>query len=181
MRHPIGRIAGIALLAACVWTPATRAQSGTQSQPAPGAPADTSTKPKDPAASSTPKKVFTNDDLSGMQRGDVSVVGNNRGTGRSGPAAGGTKNQQYWHNRAQRIRDQMAEVDRQMELLTKPDPNTGASLPSSSTPPPGAHSTASRPTAQLQRLQSRKAQLQQEMDQLEDEARRAGVPPGWLR
>ena len=179
MRHPFPARAGIALLTAAMWTGAALAQSAPQSQPAPDAPASAANKPKDPA-SPPPKKVYTNDDLKGTPREDVSVVGNNRGTGRKVPATG-ERNQQYWHNRAQRIRNETAEVDRQIALLTKPDPNTGASIPSSTPPPPGAHATTSRPVAQLQRLQSRKAQLQQQMDQLEEEARRADVPPGWLR
>jgi hypothetical protein len=181
MRQPLSARAGIALLMAAAWAGGALAQSAAQSQPPPDAPANAANKPKDSASNPPPKKVYTNDDLKGTPREDVSVVGNNRGTGRSAPATGERKDQQYWHNRAQRIRNEMAEVDRQIALLTKPDPATGASIPSSPPPPPGAHATTSRPAAQLQRLQGRKEQLQQQMDQLEEEARKAEVPPGWLR
>ena len=181
MRLPFSVSVGMALLAAAVCASAALAQSAPPSQPASDAPADSASKPKDAPSKSPAKKVYTNDDLKGAPREDVSVVGNNRGTGRIAPSNADKKNQQYWHDRAQRIRNDMAEVDRQIALLTRPDPATGASLPNSPPSPPGTHATTSRPAMQLQRLQSRKAQLQQQMDQLEEEARRADVPPGWLR
>lgn len=134
-----------------------------------------------------PKKVYTNEDLKRMDPGDVSVVGNSRATAKPGTttaANGQAKNEQYWRNRAQKLRAEMAEVDRQIAEMTAADQAKGAGTGSSNgstAPPLSAYHTASRANTQLQRLQSRKAQLQRQMDQLEDEAQRAGVPPGWLR
>ena len=168
MRQPVSAMGRITLFAVLAWASAAHGQSSSPPQ-------------QDPSDSPAPKKVYTNDDLKGMQRQDVSVVGNNRGTGKSTTATAEPKNRQYWHNRAQKLRNEMAEVDRQIAQMKSPDPVTGAGLPNSPSPSPGTNATSSRPAERLQRLQNRKAQLQQQMDQLEDEARRAGIPPGWLR
>ncbi len=200
MRYHLGWLLGAGLLAGALCAGSARAQSqpdpAAQDQPA--AQQNTKTAPdaasnsKDSANSSTAKKVYTNEDLRSMDPGGVSVVGNSRGAARSGTSTapnGQAKNEQYWRNRAQKLRAQMAEVDRQIAELTAanqpPGAGTGSSNGSTPPPPPSAYYGGSRASNeyqnQLRRLNNRKAQLQQQMDQLEDEGRRAGVPPGWLR
>jgi hypothetical protein len=195
MRNPIAGCAGIALLASLAFAPVSLAQP--QTTPAPPQPppqqnqdsvAEAAAKAK--AAKSTPtgKRVYTDEDLKGKQ-GGISVAGDKKGDSRaanSNAAGNPSKNEQYWRSRAQQLRNQMAEVDRQIAELapTNQTNASGRSASGSSTPPPpsaytvGAHARADVP---MQRLQGRKAQIQAQMDQLEDEARRAGVPPGWLR
>ena len=180
MPQRIPTLTGIALFIVLAWSCSAAAQSA----PASDKPADAANKPTDAPANPAPKKVYTNDDLHGMQRGDVSVVGNSKAERPGRDSSTGKKDEQYWHNRAQRIRDQIADVDRQIADYMKAEQgaaNVGVS--SSTPPPPGAYTLGarSRSTAQIQRLQNRKAALEQQMDQLQEEARRAGVPPGWLR
>ena len=135
------------------------------------------------------KKVYTNDDLGGGRRGDVSVVGNSKAAGKAGKSTAANnepKNEQYWRGRAQKLRSQMAEVDRQIAQMTPANQTSGSATTgstSSSPAPLSAYSNASHARAgvPLERLQNRKAELQAQMDQLEEEARKAGVPPGWLR
>lgn len=182
-----------------------QAQSQAQSQPAtaqqPAAQqnqdsvADAARKAKQASSagapdSSAPKKVYTNEDLRGMDRGDVSVVGNARGPAKSGQtASNGPKDEKYWHDRMQKLRDQMAQVDRQIAQIESANqnqqPGTGGSNSSNPPPPPSAYTVGAHARGgngpQLERLKERKAQIQQQIDQLEEEARRANVPPGWLR
>jgi hypothetical protein len=146
--------------------------------------------PKDAKSSTPAKKVYTNDDLRSTDSGGVSVVGNNRAAAKPGKATTadtGPKNEQYWRSRAQKLRNEMAEVDRQIAELeaANQDPHTGSSGTNPPPPPPSAYTVGAHvrggSSTPLQRLENRKAQLQREMDQLEEEARKAGVPPGWLR
>jgi len=193
MRNSTPRLAGIALLASLVWTGTALAQSApppAQSTPPPqqqpaDTPADAAAKSKDATANAPPKKVYTNDDLHSMHRADVSVVGPGKAQKPANDSTG-PKNEQYWHNRAQKLRDQIAEVDRQIAEFTHEEQTaagtSGSSAPATP-PPPGAYTVGarSRSSAQLDRLQNKKASLESQMDQLQDEARRANVPPGWLR
>lgn len=191
MRHAMGWFLAAALLAGAALAGQAFAQSPSNQAPEgqPAAQQNPSTA-SGAATNSTTKKVYTNDDLRRMDRGDVSVVGNSRAA-RPGTAAanGQPKNEQYWRNRAQKLRAQMAEVDRQIAQLEAASQNSG-NAPGNSTgsnpPPPsaytvGGHARGVSGTTPLTRLRARKAQLQQEWNQFEDEARRAGVPPGWLR
>jgi hypothetical protein len=198
MRNSTPRLLGIALLAGLAWTGAALAQSApppaqstpptqstTQQQPA-DTPADAAARSKDATADAPPKKVYTNDDLHSMHRADVSVVGPGKAQKPAKDSSTEPKNEPYWHNRAQKLRDQIAEVDRQIADFTRQEQTaagtSGSSAPATP-PPPGAYTVGarSRSSAQLERLQNRKAALETQMDQLQDEARRANVPPGWLR
>ena len=193
MRNPFTLYVGIALLAGLALAPASLAQSQTpapqQPQQNPDSPADAAAKSKDAKSTAVPKKVYTNDDLSGMQSGNLSVVGNSKADGKAGKSTAADnepKNEQYWRERAQKLRNQLAEVDRQIAQVTAANqPNgSGASGSNAAAPAPlSAYSNSSHARAgtQLRKLQDRRAELQAQMDQLEEQARRAGVPPGWLR
>ena len=187
--------AALAVPAFCQSTsqPASQQSSAQQSQDSAGA---GTSQPKDAKSSPPAKKVYTNDDLRSLDSGGVSVVGNNRAAAKPGKATSadtGPKNEQYWRSRAQKLRNEMAEVDRQIAELEAANQSQrtgsgGSSNSGGTNPPPapvsaytvGAH-VHGNSTTPLQRLQNRKAQLQQQIDQLEEEARQAGVPPGWLR
>jgi hypothetical protein len=171
--------------------PALGQAQSSGSQPA-ASQQDTNSSP-DPAArpKAAAKKVYTNDDLKSGDAGDVSVVGNDKRAVRPGQtAANQTKNEQYWHNRAEQLRRQMAELDRQIAQIEAANQKENSQSASSggTNPPPaplsaytvGSHVRGGN-TTQLDRLKNRKAQLQEQMDQLEEEARKANVPPGWLR
>ena len=192
VRHPI-----LVSLGAGVFACALLAGTGlAQSQPA-NAPQDqtaaqqNSNTGSSAADSPATKKVYTNDDLRAMRSGDVSVVGNSKsGSKARQTSATGPKNEQYWRSRSQKLRNQMAEVDRQIaqiEAANEKAHNAVGSSNGTNPPPPsaytvGAHARgASGYTTQLDRLKAHKAQIQAEIDQMEEEARRAEVPPGWLR
>ncbi len=155
--------------------------------------ADAARKAKDAANNGTtngeaPKKVYTNEDLRRMDSSDVSVVGNTKGAGKAGQTASNDpKDEKYWHDRMQKLRDQMAQVDHQIAQIEGANQDQHSATSGSNPPPPptsaytvGAHAHGGNAT-QLEKLKERKAQIQQQMEQLEDEARRANVPPGWLR
>jgi len=157
----------------------------------PPAPPDADNKPKDAPAKPAPKKVYTNDDLGGGRRGEVSVVGNSKTAAKPAQTATNEpKNEQYWHNRAQKLRNDMAAVDREIaQLQAENQGEHSASGNSSGTNPPppptsayyGGSRASNQYQNQLRKLNNRKAQIQEQMDQLEEEAHKANVPPGWLR
>ena len=192
MRYSMLLSLGAGLLAGTLLAGAAPAQS----EPANATPDQTTAQQNSNAGSnansnSSPKKVYTNDDLRAMRgSGGVSVVGNSRqGTKAGQTATSEPKNEQYWRNRARNLRNQMAEVDRQIAQLEAANQNTGSGAGNTNgqNPPPpiaytvGAHARALSGNPRLQRLEARKAQIQEQMDQLEEDARKAGVPAGWLR
>ena len=203
-RWPLSMSLLAALAIAC---PATgQAQSGAQSQPAPApqpaaqqnsdSVADAARKAKAASSanaqdSSAQKKVYTNEDLRGMDRSDVSVVGSGKAPAKTGQtASNGPKDEQYWRNRMQKLRDEMAQVDRQIAQIESANQDQHAAAGGSNgsnppPPPPSAYTVTAHArggnTPQLEKLKERKAQIQQQIDQLEEEARKANVPPGWLR
>jgi len=174
------------------------ASARAQSQAASGQPApqssDSSTpatdKPKDSTTTAPAKKVYTNDDLRSMHGDNLSVVGNSpqqqkkpaTNNGANNSAKNDERQQAQWHNRAQKLRDQLAEVDRQIAQLNANLPANTSSLSTSSGSSQSAVGSLYGPAAaRLQNLQNRKATIEQQMEQLEEEARKAGIPPGWLR
>jgi len=181
---------GFGLLAALAITcPAAARQAAAPAQN-PGAPADSAGKPQD-TSNPPAKKVYTNDDLNGHGKGEISVVGSSKQAVRPGDTAtNGPKNEQYWRSRAQKLRNQMADVDRQIAQVEAANQKerAAATNPSGTSPqtaPVGAYYGGSRASNQyenqMKRLKVRKAQIQEQIDQMEEEARRANVPPGWLR
>jgi len=161
-------------------------------------------KPKD-----EPKKVYTDDDFGSGSRsrstagGDASGGGSaadgaNKALGIAGGATGGTvvrppsggsgngnaagpgKSEAYWRQRAQALRDQMAQVDAEIDKLQdeiKKGGSAGFNVQS------GLKTDTvyfeDRDT-KMKRLQQKKADIQKQMDALEDEARREDIPSGWI-
>ena len=145
MRDPIAGYLGIALLGSLALASVCRAQSQTtpppQSQPQQNQDslAEAAAKAKEAKSSTAPKKVYTNDDVGSPRSGNVSVVGNSKAEGKAGKTTAANnepKNEQYWRGRAQRLRSQMEEVDRQIAQLTAANqPNAGGSGGSTSPAP----------------------------------------------
>lgn len=138
-----------------------------------------------------PKHVYTDDDLANMG-GNISVVGDSS-SGRANSensasnaqnANGGSsesKDEAYWRGQAQQIKDQIADVDRQIEdkkaEIAKAgpasfDPSTGLSQ--------GVIIVHDR-NAELKDLEDHKQSLENQLDQLADQGRAAGADPGWFR
>jgi hypothetical protein len=145
-------------------------------------------------AKSEPAKVYTEDKLAGLSGHGVSSVGsgNSGGGGSYGgnaynnaAASGGGQslgsNESYWRGRANGIRGQMAQLDAQIagireEIKKKGavtvDPMSGASA--------GVIYIEDR-NRQIRQIEDQKAKLQQSLEDLAEEGRKAGADSGWFR
>jgi hypothetical protein len=146
-------------------------------------------------------KVYSNENLGSLSSHGVSYVGgsgssssgsssdsanNSGGAGSqagngSGAAAGGKNDESYWRGRAQEIRNQMADIDRQIERVQDDIAKNGAvSIDPSSGARQGVIMVEDR-NAEIKHLQDKKADLQNSLDQLAEEGRKAGADSGWFR
>ena len=166
--------------------------------------AEAARKAKADKPKNAPKKVYTTEDLASSRgAGGVSVVGDKDsgandngaaeaskalgkagmatgGSGSSGAAGGPAKDEAYWRGRAQTLRDQMAQVDAEIDKLQdeiKKGGNAGFDVQSGL-----ANNTVGFEdrNTRLKRLQDKKADIQRQIDALEDEARKADVPSSWI-
>jgi len=154
------------------------AQSPDTSSPAPGAQSQTAAPPAD---AKKPKKVWTNDNLSGAS-GTVSVVGDPKNTPKAKPTSDKPADAQFIANVRKQIdkyQEQIADVDKQLVDLknfSEGEPNTsagGIKLNKGYNREPIE--------VQIRTLQDQKKDLQSKIDALLDEARKKGVEPGQLR
>ncbi|MCI0624565.1 MAG: hypothetical protein L0387_23445 [Acidobacteria bacterium] len=139
---------------------------------------------------SKPAKVLTNEDLSTSKQTaprPVNTIGNPEASSsrveasKNSKAAAGPKNgEAYWRGRAKQIRDEIENVDRQIKALnekTKSGKGDGIKI--------GFETYNSVIYAdfesQVKELEKQKEKLQKMMTALEEEARKAGALPGWLR
>jgi hypothetical protein len=202
---------GVSILAAAAlaaWVIPVNAQGQSQAQSSasqqssaqqPSPPADDSDsvaaaarKAKGDKNKPAPKKVITDDDLSSIKGKGVSVVGDEpSGADKEAPAAEksgaapaakpGVKDEAYWRARAKQIRDQMTAIDQQIEQTQEEIKKGGGAGFDAQT---GLNQNViyfEDRNSKLKKLEGRKADLQKQMDDLEDEARKANVPAGWLR
>ena len=198
MRSRISRWLALALLAVICAGPAVAQQESQQPPP----PQDNSLgeaarKAKAEKAKSKPKKVYTEDDLPGLKQSTVSVVGEEPAPAPSPAeetttlpplsldasplAASGERDETYWRERSGKLRSEMADLDQQIATLKEEIEQGGGAGFDAQT---GLNYNVMYFTdrnARLKRLEERKAALQKQIDALRDEARKAGVPPGWLR
>jgi hypothetical protein len=145
-------------------------------------------------AKTEPTKVYTEDKLAGLSGHGVSSVGSgNSGGGGSyggnsynnaGSAGGGQSlgsNESYWRGRANAIRGQMAQLDAQIagireEIKKKGavtvDPMSGAAA--------GVIYVEDR-NMQIRRIEEQKTRLEQQLEALAEEGRKAGADSGWFR
>ena len=164
-----------------------------QSAPAQESLADAARKAKAQKTNSA-TKVYTEDKLSGLSGHGVSSVGSGSSGGASaGPgnsyansggnagASSGKNDEQYWRGRAQGIRDQMAQLDQQIagiqeEIKAKGavtiDPMSGASA--------GVIYIEDR-NRQIKDIEGQKAKLQDQLEALAEDGRKAGADSGWFR
>lgn len=134
---------------------------------------------------STPARVLTNEDLAiGKQTATTPV--NSVGPASkpdpkdSNTAAGPKKGEAYWRSRAKQIKDEIESVDKQINALnekTKAGKSDGIKI--------GFETYNSVIYAdfesQAKELETRKEKLQKMRTALEEEARKDGALPGWLR
>jgi len=164
-----------------------------QPQPQASSPAQTKDAPAADAAKKTgkakpkPKKIYTEDDLSGMGRGSVSVVGKES---RKKPRRTQTDDQdgdyapnseEYWRGRSQPILDEIAATEQQIGQLKEDIKKYGNGGFDVQTGRQDNIAYIHDRNAQVEALQKRKAALQKELEDLEDEGRKAGAQPAWFR
>ena len=145
-------------------------------------------------AKTEPTKVYTEDKLAGLSGHGVSSVGsgnsggggsyggnsyNNAGAGGGGQSLG--SNESYWRGRANAIRGQMAQLDAQIagireEIKKKGavtvDPMSGAAA--------GVIYVEDR-NMQIRQIEGQKTKLEQQLEALAEEGRKAGADSGWFR
>ncbi len=164
-------------------------QEQPQTQPAADSVADAARKAKADKPKIATKKVYTEDDMHSLKGGGLSVVGE-KDSGKDADAdksdakpaaAGEKKDEAYWRGRAQKIRDQMAAVDQEIAKVQDEIKKGGAAGFDAQT---GRNQNVvffEDRNAKLKNLEKKKDELQKQMDALEEEARQADVPVGWLR
>ena len=152
------------------------AQPSDTASPPPPAPGQGSTPTAD---APKPKKVWTNENLSGAN-GTVSVVGDPKGKPK--PTASKTASDQYVatvRKQLEKLQLQIADLDKQIVDLK--NFNSGEPSTSASGLKLNKYYEREPIEVQIRALQEKKKDLQSQADALFDEARKKGVEPGRLR
>ena len=179
-----------------------KGQAGSQSEPQmqdQSAPpeeslAEAARKAKAQKTKSTTSKVYTEEKLTGLSGRGVSSVGPGNGgdgssssgdssanSGANGAPPTGKSDEQYWRGRAQAIRDQMAGLDRQIAGIEEDIKAKGAvTVDPMSGVQAGVIYIEDR-NAQIKQIEGQKAKLQDQLEALAEEGRKAGADSGWFR
>jgi len=180
----------------------TKGQASSQSEPQmqdQSAPpeeslAEAARKAKAQKTKSTTSKVYTEEKLTGLSGRGVSSVGpgnvgdgssssgdSSASSGASGAPPAGKSDEQYWRGRAQAIRDQMAGLDRQIAGIEEDIKAKGAvTVDPMSGVQAGVIYVEDR-NAQIKQIEGQKAKLQDQLEALAEEGRKAGADSGWFR
>ena len=154
--------------------------SSQSSSAAPSAQPQTPSKEKEKNAKK-PKKVWTNEEVSGLS-GPVSVVGDaNASTQAARPgsnAEAGNSVIARLKEELQKLRAQLEQTDKQISDLRKV--NSGETNGSGGVQLHHGYNMIPVPD-QIKQLEEKKKQIQARIDALEDEARKHGIEPGQLR
>ena len=134
---------------------------------------------------SPPARVLTNEDLTTGKQTDTRAVNTIGSPSKpdaknASTAAGPKKGEAYWKGRAKQIRDEIESTDKQIKALnekTQTGKSDGIKI--------GFETYNSVIYAdfesQVKELERQKEKLQKMMTALEEEARKSGALPGWLR
>jgi hypothetical protein len=142
------------------------------------------------------KKVWTNDDIDALRaRVPLSVTGQELPAAAAEPAAGEKaageatakgplepyvreRDPKYYQQRYAALRAEVDRIDAEIRRLRefRANPNTGQQGLAL-----GAENLSLTPENQIQLLEERRRKVQQDISDLEDQARRAGIPLGLLR
>jgi hypothetical protein len=145
-------------------------------------------------AAKTPAKVYTNDDL--PQADPAAAAPATPAAPASGaaaasaqpapeakPADGPKKDEAYWRGRVTQIQDNLQRARMFQEALQTRINSLSADFTSRDDPAQRGvvASDRQKALAELERVKKEIKDFEKQLSDLEDEARRAGVPPGWLR
>jgi hypothetical protein len=183
-----------------------RAQSQPQTQPPPPPPqakeeslGELARRARAKKGKTEPGKVYTEEDLSGMKSSGVSVVGSQapatetKTPGKEKPTAAPAKagdvpkGEAYWKERFTDLRKKIAQADQELSVLQREleiERVQDGGQPSESLRMSQVLANSQKFKDIQGKIEARKAELQkhkQELADLEDEFRRAGGEPGWIR
>jgi len=142
-----------------------------------------------PQAGQPAKKIWSNDDLTALRdKNSVSVVGApaiwqapasaTKGAPPKPPAAPG-KTAKWYHDQLQTLYARRAQVEKQLDDMRH---FQDGSYRASGSPPLQSYTLMSvSPNEGIRRLEKQRGAIQNQIDQLEDQARHASIPPGDLR
>jgi uncharacterized protein HemX len=161
------------------------AQSGAQKQaPQTDSLADAARKAREKKGKQDGPKVLTEDDMSKLSGHGVSVVGDADSGSSAAANSGSTPRDQqeaYWRSRAQALLSQMAAVDQRIDKVKEDIRKYGT----------GGFDPATGLTqnviyfqdrqAELDRLEKQRRDLDKQMDELQEEGRKAGASPSLFR
>ncbi len=141
-----------------------------------------------------PKKVYTEEDLSGMRGNGVSVVGDEKP---AGAGAAGTKkadgktetgvvpmsgqDEPYWRGKGHELLEQITQTEQQIAKLKDDIKKYGAGGFDVTTGMKKNVAYVEDRNGQVKDLEKRKAGLEKKLDQLEEQGRKAGAQPAWFR
>ena len=140
-------------------------------------------------------RVYTEEKLAGLSGRGVSSVGSgtqggdassNLGDPYANPGAdtapqSGKSDEKFWRGKAQAIRDQMAGLDRQIAGIQEEIKEKGAvTVDPMSGVQAGVIYIEDR-NRQIKQIEGQKAKLQEQLDALAEEGRKAGADSGWFR
>jgi uncharacterized coiled-coil protein SlyX len=132
-----------------------------------------------PADAKKIKKVWTNEDVSGLN-GPVSVVGNSKNIGKG--ASDGKADGQYIANTRKELAKLQSQLDdTEKQIADLKDFSEGKAPATSGSYQIDKGYNRVPVNQQITSLQKKKKQLQDKIDALVDEARKKGVQPGDLR
>jgi hypothetical protein len=140
-------------------------------------------------------KVYTDDSVTTLSGHGVSVVGDGSGGGGGTPSSGNVDSggsgggaqgaagsqESYWRGRANDIRKQMAACDQKIsEIQDEIAKHGGVSVDPMSGAQAGVIFVEDR-NAQIKQVEKQKDELQNQLDALAEEGRKAGADSGWFR
>jgi hypothetical protein len=146
------------------------------STPAPSPATPAASSPSTPTAGGKPKKVWTNDDV--KSAGVISVIGDPRNQKYSMTRLADAATVAKYKTNLQKLQAQLDEVNKKLQGFTdfsegKPSPDSGRDV---------SHGYSRTPVdQQVTKLQDKKKQLLQLIDDLYDSARKDGVESGQLK
>jgi peptidoglycan hydrolase CwlO-like protein len=141
-----------------------------------------------------PKKVYTEEDLSGMRGNGVSVVGDEKpqDSGAAGtkktdgkPKTGVTpmsgQDEEYWRGKARAILDEITATEQEIAKTKDEIKKYGGDGFDATTGLKDNIIYIDNRNSKVQQLEKHKADLEKKLDQLSEEGRKAGAAPSWFR
>ncbi|HWZ97040.1 MAG TPA: hypothetical protein VN025_04695 [Candidatus Dormibacteraeota bacterium] len=186
---------GLALLALLIALPARAQQQNSQQSGSSDPVAEAARKAKEEKKDAPkPKKVYTEDDIA-TKKDDISVVGNAQPQADSTTATastasttvagkGGLTSEQQWRKQFADIRARIARAEQELDVLQREENKAGLQYYSDPTKAMKEQLTRDEINQKAAKVQAKKKEietLKQQVDDLEDQLRKAGGDPGWAR